>query len=431
MLSILLRRRGFDVTPAAGVKDACGQLRETEFDAVVSDLVMPDGSGLEVLTASREASETTQVILMTAFATTEQAVEAMRQGAYDFLEKPFKNDVLVATLEKALEKHDIVEENRALREQVQGSGTLIGVSRAMVKLRSLIDRAANAKTSVLITGQSGTGKEVVARALHDQSARSSAAFVVVNCGALPEALMESELFGHEKGAFTGAAAHKDGLFRAASGGTLFLDEVGELPTNLQVKLLRVLQEKKVRPVGATNEVPVDVRLVAATNRDLEAEVASGTFREDLFYRLNVIRLHLPALRDRPEDILPLADHLLERHCALQQRRLSLSETAQRWLARQPFPGNVRELENRLERAVALAAGPAIELFDLGAGSTTPPPLTLDDGFDLEAHLAEVERDAVERALAKAGGNRTKAAKILGVSFRSLRYRLAKYGMGDD
>ncbi|MBX3250825.1 MAG: sigma-54-dependent Fis family transcriptional regulator [Myxococcales bacterium] len=442
MLRVLLRRRGYDVTLVDGVRAALAHLgADPPYDAVVTDLRMPDGSGLEVLEAAREKSESTQVIVITAFAATDRAVEAMRLGAYDFLEKPFKNDVLLATLEKALEKHDIVRENRALRDHLTGKDSgLIGVSDVMQELRRLIARAADAPTSVLITGESGTGKELVARALHTQSSRRERAFVTINCGALPEQLMESELFGHEKGAFTGAAAKKDGLFRAAEGGTLFLDEVGELPLPLQVKLLRALQERKVRPVGSEREHPVDVRVVAATNRDLEAEVREGRFREDLYYRLNVIRMTLPPLRDRPEDVRPLAEHLLHKHATFQRRSLRLGDEALRWLAAQPFPGNVRELENLVERAVALAPGPEIDVEDLAGRRPPPTPGTglprpldgpLPDPFDLDAHLAEIEKRILLQALEQRGGVRKHAAKLLGMTFRSFRYRLAKYGLGGD
>jgi len=439
MLRVLLRRAGHDVVAVEGVREALARLKSDEpYDAVVTDLMMPDGSGFDVLAAARERSEATQVVVITAFAATERAVEAMRLGAYDFLEKPFKNDVLLATLDKALEKRAIVAENRVLRERVSGKDTgLIGVSAGMDRLRALIARAADAPTSVLITGESGTGKELVARALHTQSNRKDKGFVTVNCGALPEQLMESELFGHEKGAFTGAAGKKDGLFRAADGGTIFLDEIGELPLPLQVKLLRTLQERKVRPVGGEKEIPIDVRVVAATNRDLEREVKEGRFREDLFYRLNVIRLALPPLRERPEDIRPLAEHLLQKHCAYQHRSLRFSDESLRWLAAQPFPGNVRELENVVERAVALSPGPSIDPEDLGARPVDVPsvshtlPADLPEGFDLDAHLAEIEKKVLLQALAQQGGVRKRAAKLLGMTFRSYRYRLAKYGLGGD
>ena len=439
MLTILLRRRGYAVEAAEGVAEAKAKLgAEEPFAGVITDLLMPDGSGLDVLEAARARSEATQVIVITAHTTTERAVAAMRKGAYDFLEKPFRNDVLVATLEKALEKRAIVDENRTLRAQVDGADVgIIGISRPMAELRALIDRAARAPTSVLITGESGTGKELVARALHTQSGREGR-FVVVNCGALPETIMESELFGHEKGAFTGAAGKKEGLFRAAEGGTMFLDEVGELPAALQVKLLRVLQERKVRPVGGERELPVDVRVVAATNRDLEEEVEGGAFREDLFYRLNVIRLRIPPLRERPEDVRPLAEHLLGKHLTLQQRSLTLSDEALAWLSRQAFPGNVRELENLLERAVALAPGPAIEVADFGGLSAPSPtsgagalPDPLPEGFDLDGFLGGLEQEALRRALAQNEGVKKRAAAFLGMTFRQFRYRLAKHDLDDD
>lgn len=439
MLQVLLRRAGFEATVVNGVESARMTLASSPaFDAVLTDLLMPDGTGIDVLELTKQNDSSTQVVLFTAHATTERAVEAMRKGAYDYLEKPFKNTVLLATLEKAVEKRRILVENAALRDRLQGGGRrLIGISASMVKLRALIQRAAAARTSVLVTGESGTGKELVARALHDQGPRSAGPFVVVNCGALPENLMESELFGHEKGAFTGASQAKDGLFRAADGGTLFLDELGELPLSLQVKLLRVLQERKVRPVGGSKEVPTNARVVAATNRDLEDEVQEGRFREDLFYRLNVIRLPLPSLRERPEDVRPLAEHLLAKHNALQERALSFLPEALAWLSRQDFPGNVRELENRIERAVALAVTDSIDVEDLGGGvvaSTGVPGMAVPDlheGFDLDAHLASIEHAILLQALEKNGGVRKRAAKFLKMTFRSFRYRLAKYDPTPD
>ncbi|MEM9067798.1 MAG: sigma-54 dependent transcriptional regulator [Myxococcota bacterium] len=434
MLRILLSRQGHQVEVAKGTQDAIAALQRADpFDAVITDLLMPGGSGLDVLAAARKRSESTQVIVITAFTSTQRAVEAMRQGAYDFLEKPFQNDVLLATLDKALEKRAIVDENAMLRAQAEGLG-IIGVSNGIRSLRGLIVRAAKTRTSVLVTGESGTGKELVARALHEHSVRAQGPFRVVNCGALPENLMESELFGHEKGAFTGADQRKEGLIRAAGGGTLFLDEVGELPLALQVKLLRVLQERSVRPVGSEREEEVDIRLVAATNRDLEAEVEQGTFREDLFYRLNVIRLRIPPLRDRPEDIRPLAQHLLEKHNAAQERTLSLSDAALAWLALQPFPGNVRELENLIERAVALAPNQTISVEDFGvdSGDLVPRvPAVLPADFDVDAHLGAIERTILLKALDQSEGVRKRAAELLGMTFRQFRYRLAKYDLDNE
>jgi two-component system response regulator PilR (NtrC family) len=434
MLQILLRREGYRVDVADGVHAACDRLISSDpYDVVITDLVMPDGTGMEVLDAVRARSKDTQILMITAYATTEQAVEAMRKGAYDYVQKPFRNHELLATVEKALEKHDIVAENETLRAQVKSrwtEGQLIGKSEAMERLRDLIKRVANATSSVLITGESGTGKEMVARALHFQSPRADQPFVVLNCGAVPENLIESELFGHVKGAFTGATAPKEGLFRAADGGTLFLDEVGELPPPLQVKLLRVLQDRKVRPVGGSNEVEVDVRVLAATNRDVEQEVAAGRFREDLFYRLNVIRIEVPPLRDRTEDIPILAEYFLHKHAALQGRRLEFSTEAMRWLAQQSYAGNVRELENIVERGVTLARGNVVQREDLGdthpSRKSTDMSHILDGNFDLDEYLTRVERELLFRALDQAGGVRKKAAELLGMSFRQFRYRLAKH-----
>ena len=434
MLQILLRREGYRVDVVEGVHAARDQIGSSDpYDAVITDLVMPDGTGMEVLDAVAARSKETQTLMITAYATTEQAVEAMRRGAYDYVQKPFKNHELLATLEKALEKRAIVAENSSLRAQLKSrwtEGQLIGKSAAMDRLRDLVKRVAGATTSVLITGESGTGKEMVARSLHFQSPRSEAPFVVLNCGAVPENLIESELFGHVKGAFTGATAAKEGLFRAADGGTLFLDEVGELPPPLQVKLLRVLQDRKVRPVGGSGEIEVDVRVLAATNRDVEAEVKAGTFREDLFYRLNVIRIEVPPLRERPEDIPVLASYFLDKHAALQGRPLRLSDDAVRWLAQQSYAGNVRELENIVERGVTLARGNTVEREDLGDSHPAPKASSVSEipeaNFDLDDYLAQVERELLFRALDQAGGVRKKAAELLGMSFRQFRYRLAKH-----
>ncbi len=440
MLCILLRRHGYEVDAAAGVKDARGLLGgvSAPFDAVVTDLVMPDGSGLEVLEAARRRDPDTQVIVITAYATTERAVAAMRAGAYDYVQKPFENEALLATLEKALERRALEAENRSLRDVLERrwrEGDLVGRSAALERVRDLLRRVADSPVNVLITGESGTGKELVARALHHHSGRAEGPFVAINCGALPEPLMESELFGHERGAFTGAERAKEGLVRAAQGGTLFLDEVGELPAALQVKLLRVLQERRVRPVGGTREHEVDVRIVAATNRDLASEVAAGRFRQDLFYRLDVVRIHLPPLRERPEDVPLLAEHFLGKHTALQRKRLRFTPEALAWLGRRDYPGNVRELENLVERAVALCAGEYITLEDLPAEPAAAPAATplpvLSEGFQLDAWLQEMERQLLLQALEQAGGVRTRAARLLGTTFRSFRYRLAKYGLGEE
>jgi two-component system response regulator PilR (NtrC family) len=442
MLRVLLTRAGYAVSVADGETRAIELLRDgAPFDVVITDLSMPDGSGMGVLHEARSFDESTQVVMITAYATTAQAVQAMRDGAYDYVQKPFKNDELLAVVEKAADKRVIVEQNRTLRRHLQqgfSSGDVVGKSAAIQTVMRLVERVASAPASVLITGESGTGKELVARALHYAGERASKSFIAINCGAMPETLLESELFGHEKGAFTGAVTKKLGLFRAAHGGTLFLDEVGELPLSLQVKLLRVLQQRSVRPIGAEEEVPVDVRVVAATNRNIDQEVTSGRFREDLFYRLNVINLHLPPLRERSEDIPLLAEHFLAKHGAAQNKRLAFGPAALRHLLSLPLRGNVRELENLVERAVTLATGSRIEPSDLMHYGATHAPVHVaqsafelpEVGFDLDGHLAEVERQALLSALTKAAGVRTDAAKLLRMSFRSFRYRLAKYGLGD-
>ncbi len=448
MLSILLRRDGLDVTVAPGfvrAKEAIATSTEP-FAMVLTDLVMPDGTGLDLLSLAKQRNPATEVIVMTAHSTVEAALDAMRRGAYDFVAKPFQTAELRLLVGRALEKSEIVRENARLRAQLEDAKPRdpleqLGKSAPMRAIADLIRRIAASRTTVLITGESGTGKERIARAIHATSDRANKPFLVVNCGALPENLMESELFGHEKGAFTGAAGKHAGLFREADGGTLLLDEIGELPLNLQVKLLRALQERKVRPVGATAEISVDVRVIAATNRDVEKDVAEGRFRQDLYYRLNIIRIEVPPLRSRTEDIPVLLDHFVHRFVDEHGKPVrGLSQEAMRAVLGHSFPGNVRELENAIERAVTLCAGPLIALGDLPpsiAGTVAEPaPKLLDlpeGGCELDAVLSEVERRLILQALEKTGGVRTQAAKLLGVTFRSLRYRLDKLGLdtGED
>jgi two-component system response regulator PilR (NtrC family) len=442
MLAILFRREGLDVTLAPGYasgRDAIARGDES-FAVVLTDLLMPDGSGLDLLSVIKERSPRTEVILMTAHGGIDTAIEAMKRGAYDFVTKPFATNELRALVQKALEKRAIVEENERLRAQLwrERGREMFGHSEPMRRVFELVQRAATARTTVLITGESGTGKERIARALHEASERKGKPFLVVNCGAIPEALMEAELFGHERGAFTGAVASRLGIFREADGGTVLLDEIGELAPALQVKLLRVLQERTVRPLGASAEVPVDVRVLAATNRPVEEDVRAGRFRQDLYYRLNVIRIEVPPLRERRDDIRLLAEHFLGRCCAEQRKEIrGLSPDALRALEGYAFPGNVRELENVIERAVALATGPTIGLGDLpreisGAAAQPTPALVglPEEGCNLEEILGEVERRMILQALDKSGGVRTQAARLLGVTLRSLRYRLQKHALGD-
>jgi two-component system response regulator PilR (NtrC family) len=457
-LAIALKRGGHDVVVAKTGTEALERLRTTLFDLVLTDLRMPgDVDGMGVLTAIKsgavrytaEAGSTPsiispEVILMTAYATKDTALAAMKQGAYDYLTKPFQVDEISAVISRALEKHALVEANLALRDQVAQRyrlANLLGKSRPMQKLYELIGKIHSTRTSVLITGESGTGKELVARALHSEGARAHMPFVAINCGAIPEELMESELFGHKKGSFTGAVHDKRGLFQEANGGTLFLDEIGELSLNVQVKLLRALQERRIKPVGHTEETEVDVRIVAATNRDLETEVARGAFRADLFYRLNVIQIWLPPLRNRREDIPLLTEHFIRQFGAEHGRVPQLSAAAMRKLESYDFPGNVRELENMIERALALSSGPTIDADDLPDMRVTKPVAAEQsrefpaEGVDLDRLLADFERDWMLRALERAGGVRKRAASLLGITFRSMRYRLQKLGLeardGDD
>jgi two-component system response regulator PilR (NtrC family) len=443
MLSILFRREGYDVTAAPGFVAAREALKNAPepYAVVLADLMMPDGSGLDIVTLAKEVAPDTEVIMMTAHSTLETAIGAMKRGAYDFVTKPFATSELRALIAKAFEKRELVAENKRLRAQVdrQHPKDLLGNSKAMQRILELVHRVAGGRSTVLITGESGTGKERIARFLHEASDRRNKPFRVVNCGAIPEALVESELFGHEKGAFTGAGSRKLGFFREAEGGTVLLDEIGELPPAMQVKLLRVLQERKVRGVGEADESSVDVRVLAATNRNVEEDVKAGNFRQDLYYRLNVIRLEVPPLRDRREDVPELARHFLER-CAREHDKVvrALAPDTLRALDGYAFPGNVRELENIIERAVALASGPLIGLGDLpqevsgATARTTPALLDLpEEGCNLDGVLGEVERRLILQALDRAGGVRTNAAKTLGITLRSLRYRMQKLTLQAD
>ncbi len=443
MLTILFRREGYHVVAAPGFVAGSETLKTStqRYGVVLTDLLMPDGSGLDILSLVKSRSAQTEVIVMTAHSTVETAIEAMKRGAYDFVTKPFATSELRALVHKAFEKGALVAENARLRAQVDRHTPkdLLGRSKAMHDVLQLVKRIASGRSTVLITGESGTGKERVARAVHDLSDRKDKPFLVVNCGAIPETLMESELFGHEKGAFTGAATRKLGIFREADGGTVLLDEIGELPLSMQVKLLRVLQERKVRGVGEANETSVDVRVLAATNRNIEEDVKAGRFRQDLYYRLNVIRIAIPPLRDRREDVPELAKHFLDR-CAHEHDKplRSIAPDALRALDAYDFPGNVRELENIVERAVALAAGPNIALGDLPeevGGAAARPNETLltlpDEGCNLDDVVGEVERRLILEALARTGGIRTSAAKLLGITLRSLRYRLQKHALQDE
>lgn len=443
VLDMFLTKSGHEVVCAATADEGIGKIEKEEFDLLITDLKLGRQSGLDVLSRAKELYPECEVIIVTAYSTVETAIDAMKRGAFDYVAKPFKLEELSIIIEKALERRALSLENIRLRQELSGRyrfDQIIGKTAKMRQVFETIARVAASRTSVLITGESGTGKELVARAIHFNSPRKEGPFVVVNCGAIPDALMESEMFGHVRGAFTGAYASRQGLLRAAHGGTVFLDEIGELSLPMQVKLLRFLQDHTVRPVGSTQEVKLDVRVLAATNKDLAGEVRDGRFREDLYYRLNVIRIHLPPLRERVEDIPYLAQHFVQKFCKEMGREpLRLSPEVLQRLMELPYPGNVRELENIIEHAVTFARGPVVLLEDLpehvqSGGHQGLSPLehiteVPEKGLDLESLLAEIEKRVLVNALKRTHGVRKDAAALLGITFRSLRYKLAKYGLG--
>jgi DNA-binding NtrC family response regulator len=431
MLASLFRERGFRVAEAASADQALEKLRESEYGVVLSDIKMPGKTGIEMVGELRRVRPETPVILMTAFGSIDSAVQAMRAGAYDYITKPFEPEAVLLTVERAFERRALEEENRRLRRAVDRTGSfgeLIGQSPAMREIFALIRRIAHGRSSVLITGESGTGKELVARTLHYHGARADKPFIPINCTAIPEGLLESELFGHVRGAFTGAHTSKRGLFEKANGGTLFLDEIGDLGLGLQSKLLRVLQDQEIRPVGGTQAVKVDVRIVTATNKDLEAEIAAGRFREDLYYRLNVIPIHIPPLRERPEDIPPLVDAFVRKHAGGERR--VVTQAALERLKGLPWRGNARELENVIERALALTDAPEIGPADLpfggaGAGEEVDPAAALlRSAAERRMTLRELEERYIDQILRLTGGNKVQAARILGIDRKTL-YRRAE------
>lgn len=434
-LSIMLKKDGYDVSLAENGEEALRSVQKDIFDLVITDVKMPGIDGIDVLKAVKEASPETVVIMITAYAATETAVEAMKLGAYDYITKPFKVDEIRLVIQKALEKSRLRRENILLRREIEsraGFENFIGKSAAMQKVFSLIRQVADTKSTVLVTGESGTGKELVARAIHHNSPRKNSPFVAVNCAAIPETLLESELFGYMKGAFTGATSNRHGLFEAADGGTIFLDEISATTPALQIKLLRVLQEREIKRVGGTADIKIDVRVIAASNKDLLSEVEKGNFREDLYYRLNVIPIHLPPLRERREDIPLLVDFFLKRFSADRGPK-TVSPGAMEILMSYRWPGNVRELENTIERLVILSPGDTIteEHIPDAIRNSRPCPEVIpteipDTGIDLETLLENAEKTLLKKALEKAGGVKTEAARLLGITFRSFRHRLQKY-----
>ncbi len=438
-LEIILLRAGYRVSCFTDAFAAVASLETESYDLVISDLKMPTMSGLELLRTVKKRTPATELIMITAFASTTSVIEAMKNGAFDYISKPFKVDEILLTIKKALKNSQLQRENLRLRRELEkrfGFDNLIGKSPSMMAIYEIIKQVAPTKTNVLICGESGTGKELVARAIHFSGPYKEKPFIAVNCAAIPEHLIESELFGHTKGAFTGATSNTEGYLKAADGGSLFLDEIAEIPPSLQVKILRVIQEKRFQKVGNPKEISIDLQFIAATNRDLQEAVSSGEFRQDLFYRLNVIRIDMPPLRQRREDIPLLLKHFLQQYCHEYSREISgFSPEATQALIDYDYPGNIRELENIVERCVVLESGDGIiNLSTLPSvvrqkSQTNQAIIELPkEGFNLETFVTKLETNFIEQALKRCNGNKTRAAGLLGLTFRSLRYRLDKYGL---
>ncbi len=440
LLAIVLRREGYEVLLAENGRIALGLLEREPVDLLISDIKMPDMSGVEVLRAAKNIDPDILGIMITAFASTDTAVEAMRLGACDYLSKPFDIDLFKMKVREKIENRQLRQENVLLKRTLGLShqfANIIGRSNAMLDVFKMIQTVARTNSTILLTGESGTGKGLVAHAIHFHSLRREKPMVSLNCGAMPENLLESELFGHMRGAFTGADANKKGLIEMAEKGTVFLDEIAEMSAVMQVKLLRVLQERRFRRVGGLEEITADIRVIAATNQDLSKAVAEGRFREDLFYRINVIPIPLPPLRARREDIPPLAEHFLAKYAEQMEKIISgVSHEAMELLLHHDWPGNIREFENALERAVALETTPTILPDSLPVAvrgesqrtAAAPVEALPESGFDLEAHVQGIERGYIAEALRKAGGVQVKAADLLGMSFRSFRYYVKKYNL---
>ncbi len=441
-LEIMLKKEGYEVTTAEDGQRAKEILEKKSFDMVISDMQMPQVTGIELLKYVKDSYPDLVFMMITAFGTTETAVEAMKMGAYDYVTKPFKIDEVRLNIHNALRSKNLELEVRVLKKELvkeYSFQNMVGNSAPMHAIFDLVKRVSQSPTNVMITGESGTGKEVVAKAIHYNGPLKDKPFVTINCGAIPENLMESEMFGHKKGSFTGAISDKVGLFEVADSGTLFLDEVGELPLSIQVKLLRAIQERIIRRVGATEDMKVEVRIIAATNRNLEDMVAKGSFRQDLYYRLNVINIRTPALRERSEDIPLLATHFLKKYNdKLNKAIATISTEAMEILKKYNYPGNVRELENMIERTVALEAGSTIlpeslpPMVNTSSGRKMASSNEInvgDDGLDLDKVVGQIEKELLVKAIHAAGGVKKKAAKLLKISFRSMRYRIEKYNLG--
>ena len=443
LLELMLVREGYRVSSAANGRQAFQQLENTFFDLILCDIKLGDISGLDVLRKSKLVSPHTIVIMISAYATAENAVEAMNDGAYDYLPKPFDNRELKQTIAKALDLRTLSDEKKSLDNELKKNlhfGLIVGNSPQMQHIYEVIKQIAGTRTNVLITGESGTGKELIAQALHRESDRKDKPFVVINCGSIPENLIESEIFGYRKGAFTGASQDKKGLFEAANTGTVFLDEIGELSLPMQVRLLRVVQERAFKPVGSNEEISVDIRIISATNKKLDEEVIAGRFREDLFYRINVVEIKVPPLRDRKGDLRTLAQHFLDKYSRESGKEITkISSYAVDLLQKYNFPGNIRELENLIERSVALSSTNIILPDSLslsihkrrwieGVPNRRFDISDVENGVALDSIVEEIERAYIEKALKCTRGNKNDAADLLGISLRSLRYRASKLGI---
>ncbi len=444
LLEVMLTKEGYKVSCAENGRKAISMIEKKDFDLLLCDIRLGDITGIEVLKASKKQNPKTVVIMISAYATAETAVEAMNQGAYDYVPKPFDNEELKLAIANALDHRTIEHEKEILNRQLKKTlhfEKIVGNSPPMMNVYNMIDQVAKTKTNILITGESGTGKELIAMAIHEESDRRTEPFVVINCSGIPETLMESELFGHKKGAFTGATQDKKGLFEVADKGTIFLDEIGELSIPIQVKLLRVVQEKVFKAVGSNEDISVDIRFISATNKELEKEVIAGRFREDLFYRLNVIEIKLPPLRERKEDLRLLAQHFLEKYTKEMGKKIAkISSYAIDLLNKYDFPGNIRELENLIERSVALSSTNILLPDSLAISfhkqkwfkdDDLDRHLDIDevkDGVSLDNILADIEKAYIKKALEYSGGNKQKAAELLGMRYHTMWHRLNKLGL---
>jgi len=443
LLEYMLKREGYAVSCAENGMRAISMIQEGHFDLLLCDIRLGDITGLEVLKAAKQQNPNTAVIMISAYATAETAVEAMKEGAYDYVPKPFDNDELKLTIARAIQLRTVEHEKKIIADSLKKSlhfGLIVGNNAKMMHIYKMIRQVSKTVTNILVTGESGTGKELIAKAIHDQSDRSSMPFVGINCGSIPETLMESEFFGHKKGAFTSAANDKQGLFETAHKGTVFLDEIGEISPPIQVKLLRAVQDKAFIPVGGNKSVSVDIRIISATNRDLEREVIAGRFREDLFYRLNVIEIKVPPLRERKSDLRLLAQHFLDKYSKKVGKEIAkISSYAIDLLNKYDFPGNIRELENLIERSVAISTTNILLPDSLALSvhkrtwleeqrNTACSPDDVAGGVSLDAILEGIEEEYILKALELTNGNKSKAANLLGINFRSLRYRLDKLGI---